>query len=225
MNGYLIYHPKRRRSTFGDITVYHDGTTGNQDPYVWNTRFLHTYCHMTQMTPSIGQVNFWVSGNTFPDFSHLFCDLVFLIERKDSWREANSIYRDERIIESEAAYVDHYQWAFFQHHFKSRKRFTLKADPLQSFQPQNADGTLIDIVPFLTRSGLSLASLRLGLKAGFNSKPFLLDEVTSKLYEWLNQDADIKLTGSQLEEIRLRNPQLASPSKMDLRNCGPCTGR
>lgn len=58
MNGYLIYHPTRRSSTFGDITVYHDGTTGNQDPYVWNTKFLHTYCHMTQMTPNIGQINF-----------------------------------------------------------------------------------------------------------------------------------------------------------------------
>jgi hypothetical protein len=165
-----------------------------------------------------------VSGDSFPNFSRLLCDLVFSIERKDCWQEANSIYRDDPIIESEAAYVDHYQWAFFQHHFKSRKRFTLKAHPLESFQPQNADGTLIDIVPFLTRAGLSLASLRHGLKAGFNSKPLLLDEVTSKLNEWLNRNADIKLIGSQLEEIRRRNSELASPSKMELRNCGPCTG-
>lgn len=163
-----------------------------------------------------------MSGDSFPDFSHLFCDLVFSIERKDYWQEANSIYRDEPMIESEAAYVDHYQWAFFQHHFKSRKRFTLKAHPLQSFQPQNADATLIDIVPFLTGSGLSLESLRHGLRAGFNSKPFLLGEVTCKLYEWLNRTAGIKLIGSKLEEIRRNNPQLASPSQMDLRNCGPC---
>jgi hypothetical protein len=100
----------------------------------------------------------------------------------------------------------------------------LKGHPLQSFQPQNADNTLIDIVPFLTGSGLSLASLRHGLKAGFNSKPFLLGETTSKLYDWLNGHADIKLIGSELEEIRRRNPQLASPSKMDLRHRGPCIG-
>jgi hypothetical protein len=38
-------------------------------------------------------------------------------------------------------------------------------------------------------------------------------------YEWLDRNAGIKLIGSELEEIRRNNPQLASPSKMEyLRN-------
>jgi hypothetical protein len=214
MNGYLIYHPKRLVSKFGNVTVYHDATTANQDPYVWSTSFLHTYCHMSQMSPIVGQITFWVSGDSFPDFSHLLCDLVFVTERKDYWQQANSIDRDDPIVDSEEAYIDHYQWAF-QHHFKSRKRFTLKAHPLHSFQPQNTNGTLIDIVPFLTDIGLSLGELRHGLRAGFNSKPFLLGEHTSMLYEWLDRNAGIKLIGSELEKIRQSNPQLASPSKME----------
>ena len=69
MSGYIIYHPKRNREIFDGTTVHYDNNEGNQDPYVWNRQFLHTYCHMTQMTPQEGQINFWVSGDTFPNFS------------------------------------------------------------------------------------------------------------------------------------------------------------
>jgi hypothetical protein len=68
--GYIIYHPRRQASMFGVVTVYHDTPIRNQDPYVWHRRFLHTYCHMTQMAPAIGDINVWVSGDTFPHFSH-----------------------------------------------------------------------------------------------------------------------------------------------------------
>jgi hypothetical protein len=46
MRGYLIYHRRRVVKQFGKDKVYCDPTSrsGNQDPYVWNTRFLHTYC-------------------------------------------------------------------------------------------------------------------------------------------------------------------------------------
>ena len=66
MAGYLIYHPKREVSKFANLVVYHDSTTGNQDPYIWNQPFLHTYCHITQMSPEVGHINFWVGGDTFP---------------------------------------------------------------------------------------------------------------------------------------------------------------
>ena len=51
MSGYLVYHPKREISAFGKISVYHANNRVHQDPYVWNSQFLHTYCHMTQMKP------------------------------------------------------------------------------------------------------------------------------------------------------------------------------
>lgn len=109
--------------------------------------------------------------------------------------------------------MDHYQWANYQHPFKRRKRFTLKADPHRSFQPQNANKDLIDIVPFLIDAGLSLEELRERSRAGFNSQPFYLSSsITTSLYDWLGQHASIKLTGKVLEIIRRTNPQLASPS-------------
>ncbi len=212
MNGYLIYHPKRCVSSFGDITVYYDPTIGNQDPYVWNTNFLHTYCHITQMSPELGHINFWVSGDSFPNFSRLYCDLVFVVERKMYWNERNIIDRNDPIIDSEEAYTDHYQWAF-QHKFKRRRRFTLKADQHQSFQPQNADKRLIDILPLLVDAGLSKDLLRDKMRAGYNSQPYLLGGIASMLYEWLNGNASIKLTGEMLEVIRRNNMELASPSR------------
>lgn len=47
MSGYVIYHPKRAITTHRNTTIHHDPMrNSNQDPYIWNTRFLHTYCHI-----------------------------------------------------------------------------------------------------------------------------------------------------------------------------------
>ena len=59
----LIYHPRRDHRRFGDTAVYFDSTTGNQDPYVWNDPFLHSYCHITQFHAEPGDINLWVSGD------------------------------------------------------------------------------------------------------------------------------------------------------------------
>lgn len=211
MSGYLIYHPKRCVSNFGDIKVYHDPSSGNQDPYVWNTKFLHSYCHITQMSSELGHTNFWISGDTFPNFSHLYCDLVFVVEQKVFWSRPNVIDPNDPLVDSEEAYTDHYQWAF-QHKFKRRRRFTLKADQYKSFQPQDSGGGLIDIVPFLTSAGFTLNELRGSSRAGYNSQPVPLGDVAGALYEWLSSKAAIKLTGDVLEGIRRNSAHLASPS-------------
>jgi DNA-binding transcriptional MerR regulator len=101
--------------------------------------------------------------------------------------------------------------------FKQRRRYTLKADPDRSFQPQDANGELIDIVRFLIRAGLPLDKLRQELRAhptaNRGAKPYVLkDSIAIALYEWLEQQASIKLTGKVLELIRRNNPQLASSS-------------
>src|SRR6266567_3081991 len=73
MGSYLIHHPRRSLSVFGDLKVYHDPIGGNQDPYIWKTQFLHTYCHITQIELSSlvpKDLIFWVSGDRFPQFSH-----------------------------------------------------------------------------------------------------------------------------------------------------------
>lgn len=210
MSGYLIYHPRRMVAKFDVTTVYHDYIGGNQDPYIWNKRFLHTYCHITQMSPKIGDINFWVSGDSFPSFSHLYCDLVFVVAEQVYWKNANTINENDTIIDSHEAYIDHYRWAE-QHHFKRRRRYTLKADQERSFQPQDVEQKLIDILPFLIKQGLTIDELRQGLRSGFNSKPLRLDFTQPiKLYDWLVQYATIKLYGLQLQNIRKNNPHLAS---------------
>jgi hypothetical protein len=201
MRGYIIYHPKRQKSTFGDTVVYHDYKGGNQDPYVWNKSFLHTYCHITQMSPQPGDINFWVSGDSFPNFSVLYCDLVFVVKEKIWWQNSNSIEQDDPIVDSPEAYSDHYKW-HYQHYLKKLKRFTLKADPEKSFQPQDSNKELLEITQFLAEKNITLDTLRKGMKAGFNSKPHLIGDITSELYEYLNTTASIKLTGDRFEAIR-----------------------
>jgi hypothetical protein len=208
---YLIYHPKRKVSTFGTVTVYYDTPSGNQDPYVWNRSFLHTYCHITQMTPEEGDINFWVSGDTFPSFTSMFCDLVFVVREKTYWSTANSIDRQDPMVDSDEAYADHYLWARHQHHLRRRRRFTLKADPDRSFQPQTRAGALIDIAGRLDELGVSRRTLRKEMRAGTASRPFRLDkDVAEGLYDWLERNAKRKLDGLALAKVRKDNPELAS---------------
>jgi hypothetical protein len=211
MSIYLIYHPPRAVSCFDTLSVYHDSISGNQDPFIWNKRFLHSYCHITQMSSMVGDINFLVSGNTFPNFSHLYCDLLFVVAEKIYWSDPNNIADDDQMVDSLDAYNDHYRRGGLQHPLKRRRRFTLKADPARSFQPQDANQRLIDIVPYLSKLGVPIDVLRQGLRAGFVAKQFRLTIYTERLYSWLNQDAAIKLTGEALETIRKQNTQLASP--------------
>lgn len=220
MGGYIIYHPPRCKTGIKGGFVYHDSTRGNQDPYVWNDSFLHTFCHITQMSPEEDHVNFWVSGDTFPDFKALFCDLVFVVAEKLYWRSANSIYRNNSIVDSAEAFNDHYIWARRQHQFKKRRRFTLKADPERSYQPQDTKGRLIDIVPALEKIGLSRAYLRRGLRAGIGSRPLRLSEGhRAALYDWISKSAPIKRRGPSLLRIRRSRGELASRFSEDSSCC------
>jgi hypothetical protein len=169
----LIYHPRREFRCFGDTAVYFDSTRGNQDPYVWNDAFLHSFCHITQFHAEAGNINLWVSGDRFPEFSSLYCDLIFVVARKCPWTHANDLSRDDPLVESDEAWADHYRW-YPQHPFTRRSRCTLKADPGQSFQPQAGDGDLIDIVPLLREHGITLDSLQAGMRAGTGSQPMTI---------------------------------------------------
>lgn len=163
------------------------------------------------MRSEIGQTNFWVSGDGFPNFTHLYCDLVFTVGEKRYWILPNEILTDDPIVDSDAAFNDHYRWAS-EHKFIRRRRYTLKADPNHSFQPQTAEGDLLDIVPAFLEAGVSLAMLHAGLSAGYQSKPMMLDKaVVAKVYDWLNRHASVVLNGEQMEAIRAKHPELASP--------------
>jgi hypothetical protein len=210
LTSWLIYHPRREVNKFDGLTVYYDEPKGNQDPYIWSDRFLHSYCHVTQSRFEEGDTEFWVSGDSCPNVSVLPCDLVFVIKDKIYWSEANNIHPwDPPVDGDHLAYNDHYRW-FYEHPLKRRARFTLKADAATSFQPQNALGDLVDVVPILAQCGLELSTLRVGLKAGFAARPMALPDAAGAR---LNLDlgrAPKRLYGPQLREIRSNHPELAS---------------
>ena len=212
MSSYIIYHPKRMDRVFDGTKVYFDNPEGNQDPYVWNENFLHSFCHITELkNPEVGDIMFWVSGDVFPDFNVLLCDLVFVVQQKCEWRNRNRILPTDPIVESVQAYNDHYQWAF-QHMLKKRRRFTLKADPNKSFQAQDANMCLINILPEISRLGLDLADVRRRMKKGYASKPMRIEnDIAKRLLSFLEVRSDIKLRGAQLRIIRDATESLASP--------------
>jgi hypothetical protein len=212
---YLIYHPKRKETIIGNLKVYHDKLGGNEDPYIWHDKFLHTYCHITQLTNEKGQINFWVSGDAYPNFTKLFCDCVFVVDSKCLWKDqnnidcSNNIDRSNSIVDNDQTFEHHYKWAnpsYKNHPLKKRQRYTLKADSRRSFQPQDSDKNLIDIIPFLKQQGISTDKLIKSIamtsngKKSINSRPFLLDnDIGQKLYDYLFKAATIKLFGKQLK--------------------------
>jgi hypothetical protein len=206
----LIYHPRRERRAFGPAIVYFDSTAGNQDPYIWNDAFLHSFCHITQFHAEAGDINLWVTGDRFPQFSTLYCDLVFVVARKCLWDDANELRRDDPIVDSGEPWADHYRW-YPQHPLTRRSRHTLKADPGRSFQAQAKDGSLIDIVPVLQEQGIGLAELRAGMHAGTGSQPVTIATAAAEAIAAALKRAPVIVTGPQLRKIRLDNPGLTSP--------------
>lgn len=205
---YLIYHPKRQLSEIVGFKVYHDSFGHNEDPYIWNKNFLHSFCHITQISPKVGSYIFWVSGDTYPDFKKLNCDCVFVVKEKTYWATANKIEVTDPLVDNEQTFRHHYNWVnppHNEHVFKKRKRYTLKGDENLSFQPQDKDQNLIDIVPLLNDKGISIEFLRSSIsrtkngKHALNSRPFkLTDELTEKLYNYLS-NSSIIIKGQMIE--------------------------
>jgi len=204
---WLIYHPKRQITVIGKLTVHHDNFGGNEDPYIWHDNFLHTYCHITQLTNITGQINFWISGDMYPNFSKLFCDCVFVIKDKIYWTDKNSIDISDSIVDNEQTFEHHYKWVNNGHHnYKKRKRYTLKADNNKSFQPQDNNGNLIDILPFLNSQGIETNILISSMTSKKGSRPFQLDsDIGENLYNYLYETATTKLFGENLKNKHPNN--------------------
>ncbi len=244
MNGRLLYHKTKGdrdlhgvvKTTVGNITAYSDDFDGNQDPYIWQKVFLHSYCHMGQMREHFnmprghtevgrGDINFWITSGR-GNYSKLYCDLVFVVADKPYWPTPNYINRCDPPAksDSDAAFVEHYAWVK-QHCFKPKKlekgyqRFTLKADPLKSFQPQDANGNLLDIRPVLKELDVDIEALEkaLGPKAKNSySRPFRLEaQVACDLYARVREQADVLRTGADF----------AHPDFEQVRKLGKCQQR
>jgi len=211
---YLVYHPKREITEIGKLKVYHDNFSDNQDPYLWNEQFLHSFCHITQLTVEPVNILFWVSGDTYPNFTKLLCDCVFVIDSKVYWENANQIQPTDLIVDNEQSFEHHYKWVnppFNQHLFKRRRRYTLKANSDKSFQPQTEKRDLIDVIPFFEQQGISTDTLINSMsknksgKKSMNSRPFkLTPEQSLKLYDYLTENSPTKIKG---KDIKSKHPE------------------
>jgi hypothetical protein len=155
-----------------------------------------------------------VSGDRFPGFTRLYCDLVFVVDVKCHWADANDLSRDHPLVDSAEAWADHYRW-YQQHPLVRRSRFTLKADPALSFQAQDSDGSLIDVVPLLHEHGMSLDSLQAGMHAGTGSQPMTIPRPLATFISGILSQAPVILHGPELRKIRQDNPDLQSEASAE----------
>ena len=204
MSGVIYFHPQREKTHFGNGGIaYHDHIGNhNQDPYIWNDKFLHSYCHITQSRNDIGQVNFWVSTNNLNKIEKILCDLVFVVGEKHYWENANHIDISNSLVDNKQAFDEHYNY-HSDHRYNKRKRYTLKADPISSFQPQDENSNLIDILPFINFIGITTEWIEANCKSGWNSKPIKLSvENTQELYNYLFETAFVRLSGTDFKKLR-----------------------
>ena len=201
--GWLIPHQERERAVVDGVVVYCDPRGPyNQDPYVWNRRFLHTYCHITQMSAQPEDVCLWVHPRPWPLLISLPCDLVFVVGERCPWADANSIALDDPIVDSPHAYADHYS-RHGDHPYSRRHRYTLKADPERSFQPQTAGFELLDISPMLADRGLDIHKVRAGLRAGYAGKPMRIPVETASAVAGELAKLPVRRSGLELEALRM----------------------
>lgn len=109
------------------------------------------------------------------------------------------------IVDNEQTLEHHYRWVnppFNHHPFKRRKRYTLKAHTDKSFQPQDQNKDLIDILPFLNTCGIETHYLVEKMTSSRGSRPFKLPEdLGLKLYNLLKENAVIKIYGKDIANL------------------------
>ncbi|AWE63999.1 MULTISPECIES: hypothetical protein [Staphylococcus] len=221
MASYLFFHPKPACDTYGDMNIYHDKFGNNEDPYVWSERFLHSFCKITDYAYSKStqkDIIFWISINKEGNNLKYLCDLVFKIEKWDFWYKTFSEQKDaiatnkeltinDAVVEGdEEAYEYHYSWINRGEHkwepTYRRRRLTLKADPVLSFQPQNRQGNLLDVTELL-KTIVNFNVEKSPAKSGTSYKAFELEEEqASKLYEEIKRLSFIRLKGRDLKNLR-----------------------
>lgn len=223
MASYLYFHPKPVCDSYGNMNIYHDKFGNNEDPYIWSEQFLHSFCKITNYAYSKRTQNdiiFWISItiNREDNSYNYLCDLVFKIEKWDFWYETfneqkkaivtnKELTINDAVVDGdEEAFEYHYSWINRgEHKWKptyKRRRLTLKADPVLSFQPQNQQGNLVDITELL-KTIVNFNIEKLPPKSGTSYKAIKLDEEQAcKLYEEVNRLAFIKLKGKDLKNLR-----------------------
>lgn len=210
---WLIYHPERK--THEELCseakfVYYDSFSGNQDPYIWNEKFLYSYCQLQNRREylldrlAVGDCLFFVSterGSTQLKF--LVCDLVFEIEEIKQWKEPFPKYDSL----CNYSWKDHYRW-WVDHPncLIESKRYSFVASSEKSFQPIKPDGKLVNILRTLTDNDEDISQILTRNKTtekACASKPI---EISTRsglaVLKKLNHDLYHKHYGAELFKLR-----------------------
>ncbi len=224
MNAYLLYQWDVKVIPLpSGIIVYTDSPKNNQDPYIFNEQFLHTYCHMKAVSKGgihPDDLYFWVNageGVIRKNVKELLCDLVFVVKNQMPWpKPPQELAETDRYIDSPQAWQDHYRWASIDHPYKPEQvqtgigRVTVKADPNRSFQPVDQDQQRIDVKPLLLSAGMDWETIKHAIVGNaFASFPLpLKPAVARSLYGVLSSQQYVQRTGKWLHHLRQENEDL-----------------
>lgn len=163
MTCYILHHYKRQKAEYedGKYIYFENNEWINICPYIFNNRFIHTFCKAFPLEKEIWNIYFWVYAKwnlQKTSITNIFCDIIFVAWEKVVWKSPNNLrwkhsgkelyYENiENIL-----YRNHFKYCYDKKHHKlakDTKRITLFADPNRSYQPQDENNNLIDIKPFL----------------------------------------------------------------------------
>lgn len=225
MNSFIMFHAERTKLILDEDNIcYCDSFNGNQDPYIFAPRFLHSYCKINQLPISKmkkGDTILWFTKDeSQKEKGEWFCDLVFILDEIKIWNPIpdsfNANYKNNytksdirQCVTHEREERDHFRWAGIDHPKgeNSHKRITLFANSKESFQPLNSENNLICMDEFCQDElGLDLSIIKGGPR-GYPKR--VLDEnQCNKILNYINEESHKKLHGKQLQEIREKHERI-----------------
>ena len=223
MNVFIMFHAERYKLILDKNNIcYCDSFKGNQDPYIFAPRFLHSYCKINSLPISKmkkGDTVIWLTKDNSQK-GKWFCDLIFVIDEIKIWNPLPGYgsfdYKNDYRLSDITKYIthkregrDHFYWAGIDHPKgeNAHKRITLFANPKESFQPLDSDNNLICMdelcheIPELDFSTIK------GGPRGY-PKTVIDENQFNKIKEFIDKRVHKKLHGDQIQKIREKHEKL-----------------
>lgn len=205
---YALHHPKRGCVGIGGNKKAYFDEEENHCPYIWNNRFLHTFCQGPfRLNPYRGQIIFWVSKiqQKGKKMTALNCDLVFVVDEIHTWKNPNKISNKCNFVESNLIFNEHYKFGNAEsgddHYLRKRSRITLKAHPTLSFQPQAKNGELINVLPFFHVKEISKLRKKFSNQNARRTYPFDMTLIRAiEFYDWISSKAHFRILGREFKK-------------------------
>lgn len=195
----ILSHGQRMSKEICNSRVYYENYhSNNVCPYIFEKQFLHTFCK--RIAHKEWDIHIWVTytKNSKWAIESILCDLFFKIERIIYWS-----YDSPPSGFSKNARKFHFLRGRRQH---KRKTYHTAIATNDSYQPQDSNWNLIDLVPFFKKIDiLDIDSVfkplpRTWIRVDINK----INEIDwDALLKYINSKAKIKLKGELLEKMNL----------------------